>query len=62
MSWNHRIVWAGRNLIDYLVPTPLPWAGTPAWPWTLPGSGHSQFLWATCSSHHPHGKEFLPYI
>jgi len=51
-SWNHRIVWVGRDLKDHLVPTPLPWAGTaytrpgcskpyPAWPWTLPGRGHA---------------------
>jgi len=42
------MVWVGRDLIDHLVPTPLPWAGTrstrpgcskpcPAWPRTLPG-------------------------
>ncbi|KFW07755.1 Dysferlin, partial [Eurypyga helias] len=45
--------------LDHPVPTPLPWAGTPsprpgcskphpAWPWTLPGMGHPQLLWATC--------------
>jgi len=42
------MVWVGRDLMDHLVPIPLPWAGTPstrprcspphpAWPWTLPG-------------------------
>jgi len=41
------MVWDGKDLIDHLVPTPLPWAGTPStrpgcskprpsWPWTLP--------------------------
>ena len=25
---NHRMVWVGRDLIDHLVPSPLPWAGT----------------------------------
>jgi len=24
----HRVVWVGRDLIDHLVPIPLPWAGT----------------------------------
>jgi len=24
------MVWVGRDLIDHLVPTPLPWAGTPS--------------------------------
>ncbi|GAB0189020.1 centromere protein C [Grus japonensis] len=28
--WNHRMVWVGRDLKDHLVPTPLPWAGTPS--------------------------------
>ena len=52
---NHRAVWGGRDLKDHLVPTSLPWAGTPAtrpgcpkphpaWPWTLPGMGHPQLL------------------
>jgi len=31
---NHRMVWVGRDLIDQVVPTPLPWAGTPS---TRPG-------------------------
>ena len=61
---NHRMVWVGRDLKHHLVPTPLPWAGTlstrpgcselhPTWPWTLPGRGHPQLLWATCSSISP---------
>jgi len=29
-SYNHRTVWLGRNLKDHLVPTLLPWAGTPS--------------------------------
>ena len=33
-SWNHRMVWVGRDLKDHLVPTPLPWAGTSS---TSPG-------------------------
>ena len=60
----HRMVWVGRDLKDHLVPPPLPWAGTPStrpgcskphptWPWTLPGMGHLQPLWATCSSTSP---------
>jgi len=39
-SQNHRIVWARRDFTDHLVPTPLPWAGTPS---TRPG----------CSKPHP---------
>ena len=42
--------------INHLVPTALPWAGTPptrpgcpkphpAWPWTPPRMGHPQLLW-----------------
>jgi len=55
------MVWVGKDLKDHLVTTPLPWAWTsstrpgcselhPACPWTLPGRGHLQLLWATCSS------------
>ena len=51
------MVWVGGDLKDHLVPTSLPWAGTPgcsnlhpAWPWALPGRGQPQLLWATCSS------------
>jgi len=57
----HRMVWVGRDLIDHIIPTPLPWTGTrstrpgcsepcPAWPWTLPDVGHPQLLWAACAS------------
>ena len=27
---DHRMVWIGKDLKDHLVPTPLPWAGTPS--------------------------------
>jgi len=58
------MVWVGRDLKDHLVPTPLPWAGAPStrpgcselhsnWPWTLPGRGHPQLLWATRASASP---------
>jgi len=58
------MVSVGRDLKDHLVPTPLPSAGTsstrpgcselhPAWPWTLPGRGQPQLLWADCSSASP---------
>jgi len=30
LSQNHRMVWVGRDLTDHLVPTSLPWAGTPS--------------------------------
>jgi len=49
------MVWVGRDLTDHVVPTPLPWAGTPSarpgcsklhptWPSMLPGRGHPQLL------------------
>ncbi|XP_064493014.1 phospholipid-transporting ATPase IK, partial [Pseudopipra pipra] len=53
---------------------PLPWPGTPptspgcskpppTWPWTLPGMGQPQLLWATCArAPHPHSQQFLPNI
>ena len=51
------MVRVGRDLKDHLVPTCLSWAGTsstrpgcselhPTWPWTLPGRGQPQLLWA----------------
>lgn len=57
---NHRMVWAGSDLKDYLVATPLPWAGMPlarqgcpeshlTWPWIRPWMGNSQLRWAMCS-------------
>lgn len=33
--WNPRVVWVGKNLKEYPVPTPLPWTGPPS---TRPGS------------------------
>ena len=63
--WNHRMAWVGRNLKNHQAPTPLlqarPPASTfntgpgctrlhPTQPWTPPGMGHLQLLWAVCSS------------
>jgi len=53
------MVWVGRDLIDHLISTPLPWAGTPStrpgcskphpmWPSTLPGRGHKLKLTSMC--------------
>jgi len=61
---NHRKVWVGRDLKDHLLPTPLPWAGTPCtrpgcsephptWPWALSGKGQPQLLRATYYSVSP---------
>lgn len=47
-SQNCRTVWGGRDFRDHLIPTPLPWGGTPStkpgcsqphptWPWTQLG-------------------------
>lgn len=59
------------DLKDYLSTAPRLWARTPsttpvwsglptAWYWTLPGMGHPQLLWATCSSASPpHNKEIF---
>jgi len=71
----HRMVWVGRDLKDHLVPSPLPWTGTPftrpgcskpcpTWPWTLPGRGgiHSFSGQPVPVFHHPHRKEILPNI
>jgi len=64
-SQNHRMTWVGRDLKDHEDPTPLLHAGPPtskfntrpgcpgphpAGPWTPPGTGHPQPLWAACSS------------
>ena len=68
----------GMDLKDHQVPTPPPQAGLPisifnarpgcpgfhpTWPWTPPGTGHPQPLWAACSSASPpSGKELSPDI
>lgn len=72
---NHRIMaCVGRDIRAHPVPMPLPQAGTPCprpgcsdhhptRPWTLPGVGHPQILWTTCSVPHcSHSKELLPHI
>jgi len=72
------MAWVGRDLKYHQVPTPLPQAGSPTsisntrpgypgphptWPWTPPGMGHPQPLWAACSApHHSLGKELPPDI
>ena len=68
------MVWVRRDLIDYLVPTPLPWAGIPStrsscsnphptWPWTLPGRGsHSSSGESVPVPHYPHDKKFVPCL
>jgi len=42
------MVWVGRDLIDHLIPTPLPWAGTPWNNWTrllkAPSTWHDERL------------------
>lgn len=61
---NLRAVWVGGDLQDNLVPSRLPLAQIPSavavcpkphpgWPRTLPWTGHSQLLWASCSSFLP---------
>jgi len=58
------MVWLGKDLIDHLVPTPLPWPGSPspttggskphpASSWILTGRGHPQLLWAIYSCDWP---------
>jgi len=53
---NHRMVCVGRDLIDHLVTTPLPWAGTPSttsgyskphptWPWMLKQGWNLKVVW-----------------
>lgn len=66
---NHRII---ENL-NHLVPSPLPWAGTPhcrprcprlcsTCPWTLSGMEHYLFWWPVPVPHHSHKEELLPNI
>ena len=60
-SWNHSMVWVGKDPKDHLVSIPLPWKGLPSTksgypgpyptpPWMPPGMGHPQLLWAACAS------------
>jgi len=64
----HSMAWVGRDLKDHEAPTPLLQSGLPTsmfitrpgcpglhptWPWTLPGMGHLQPIWAVCSSTSP---------
>ena len=61
---NHIVAWVGRDLKDHESLTPLPQAGPPTstfntrpgcpgphptWPWTPPGTGYPQPLWASPS-------------
>lgn len=41
-SWNHSIVWAGKQLRENSLPSPLLWAGTP---YTRPGCSKSSPTW-----------------
>lgn len=66
VSQNHGMLRVWGDLVDHLVPTSLPWAGTlhsrPDYsrPWTLPRLGHPRLPWASCSVfYHPWSKEFL---
>jgi len=72
-SLNHRMVWVGRDLKDHLVPTTLPWAGTPytrpgcselhpTCPWTFPRRGQPQLLWATHSSASPPSLSRISFL
>jgi len=68
------MVWIGRDLLDHLIPTPLPWAGTlppdqgaqspiqPGLEHCQGGGSHSFSGKPVPVPHHPHSKEFLPYI
>jgi len=56
------MVWVRKDLKNHVVPSPLPWAGTPStscskthptWLWTLPGRGHPEIVWETCASASP---------
>jgi len=65
------MVGVGRDLIDHLLPTSMPWAGTPSTTQSpiQPGPEHFQG-WGIHSfsgqpvpaPHHPHHKEFLSFI
>lgn len=60
-SWNHRMLWVGRDLKDHVVPKPchgLPISSTksgcskfhPTRPWTLSGVGRPQLLFQCFSN------------
>ena len=64
-SQNHRMAWVGRDLKGHESPTPRSQAGPPTstfhtspgcpgphptWPWTPPGMGRPEPLWAACCS------------
>jgi len=68
------MAWVGRDLKDHVVPSPLPWAGTPS---TRPvcskphppgledcqGEGSHNFSAPSVQvPHQPHSKEFPAYI
>lgn len=76
---DHRVVWVGWDLKDLLVPLLLLWTGLPTtksctrsrwpgphpWPWTPPGLGCPQLLWATCAVPVPHycqNEKFPPNV
>ena len=70
------MAWVGRDLQDHQAPTPPPQAGPPTStfntrpdcpalhptrPWTPPGMGHPQPLWAAVPApHHSDSKELPP--
>ena len=62
---NHRMVWVGRELIDHLVPTPLPLDRVTQSPIQLglehcQGGGFHNFSGQPVPvPHHTHGEEFL---
>jgi len=64
------MVWVGRDLIDHLVPVPLPGAGTPSTrpgcskphPTCQGGGSHSFSGQPVPGPHHSHSKEFPPYL
>lgn len=62
-SYNYVMIWFGRDLKDFLVPTchgqghllldQIAQGAIQAWPWTLAGIRHPQLLCTTCSSASP---------
>lgn len=50
LLWVYGLIWVGRDLKDHLIPSPAILSASsryckpcPAWPWTCPGMGQSQF-------------------